>query len=498
MALGGTAIRYNGLPPTMSPLLFTDPAFLFLFLPTALACYYLTPRHYRNSFLFGASLLLYAWGEQIYGSILLVSIAINYCGGLAIGRSLRHRRLFLIAGVLLNLFLLITFKYVPFLVQNYDSIATRLNMRPSALPLIHLPVGISFYTFMGISYLVDIYREEVQAESSPLRFGLYLSLFPHLIAGPIVRYCDIAAQLGERRTGLHDFAAGVRRFIVGLGKKMLVGNTVALVTDSIMQLPRAQLTTRVAWLGIACYALQIYYDFSGYSDMAIGLARMFGFSFPENFNYPYISRSITEFWKRWHITLATWLRDYLFFPLGVRGPRYRLYRNVLIVFGVCGLWHGASWHFVIWGLFQGVLLVVERMGLLKLLDRLPRVVGHAYALCAIVTGWALFRAEDLPHALVYIGAMFGVSAGVTPINSTTYVTAQLSIVTALGTLGCMPILPALNRWLEECSGRLEARSALALEAVAGTLRIGVYATIMLGSSILIAAGTYNPFIYFRF
>ena len=269
-------------------------------------------------------------------------------------------------------------------------------------------IGISFYTFHG--HLVPDRRvsgSDRSATKTFSRFGLYLSLFPHLIAGPIVRYCDIAGQLAARPARLDDLANGIRRFIVGLGKKVLIGNTVALAADSIMQLPPGRLTTPLAWLGIFCYTLQIYYDFSGYSDMAIGLARMFGFTFPENFNYPYISRSITEFWKRWHITLSTWLRDYLFFPLGIRGPRSRLYRNVLIVFTLCGLWHGASWHFVAWGVFQGLIMVAERMWLLKLLDRLPRAFGHAYALLAIVTGWALFRAESLRRAFAYIGAMFG-------------------------------------------------------------------------------------------
>jgi alginate O-acetyltransferase complex protein AlgI len=320
-----------------------------------------------------------------------------------------------------------------------------------------------------------------------------------LIAGPIVRYCDIAVQLHARHAGLHDLASGSRRFIIGLGKKVLIGNTVALVVDSIMQLPQAQLTGPVALLGMACYSLQIYYDFSGYSDMAIGLARMFGFTFPENFNYPYVSRSITEFWKRWHMTLSTWLRDYLFFALGVRGSRSRLYRNVLIVFALCGLWHGASWHFVVWGIFQGVFLVLERIWLLKLLDRLPRFVSHVYALVVIVTGWALFRADDLPHAFAYIRSMYGAwSFSGVQTATTAYLTPQVAIGVVVGLLGCTPVLPAVNAWLARAVDRLQPRTAMLVETVTGTIWVGGHAAVLLASLMLIAAGTYHPFIYFRF
>jgi alginate O-acetyltransferase complex protein AlgI len=485
----------------MNPLLFTDPAFLFLFAPAVLAAYYAAPVGLRNTLLFGASIFLYAWGEQAYVSVLLMSMLINYAGGLTISRATTplSRRVLLTTGVVLNLWLLAAFKYVPFLAQNYNTIMVHLSLRPVAVPATHLPAGISFYTFMGISYLIDAYRGEVEVERNVLHFGLYLSLFPHLIAGPIVRYCDIAVQLHARHAALHDVASGIRRFIIGLGKKVLIGNTVALVADSIIQLPHAQLTAPVAWIGIGCYGLQIYYDFSGYSDMAIGLARMFGFTFPENFNYPYLSRSITEFWKRWHITLSTWLRDYLFFPLGVRGGRGRLYRNVLIVFTLCGLWHGASWHFVVWGIFQGVFLVLERICLLKLLARLPRPVSHGYALGVILTGWALFRAENLPRAFAYIGSMYGTwSFSGVQTALTAHLTPQVAIAVVVGILGCMPVLPAVNTWLGRAMDRLQPPMATLVESVTGMIRVGAHAAVLLGSLMLIAAGTYHPFIYFRF
>jgi alginate O-acetyltransferase complex protein AlgI len=484
----------------MNPLLFTDPAFLFLFAPVVLAAYYLSPVGLRNTLLLGASLFLYAWGEGIYVSVLLISIAINYAGGLTIGRATApsSKRMLLVVGVLLNLLLLATFKYLAFFAQNYNLIAMHLDLRPVAILSVHLPVGISFYTFMGISYLADAYRGEVVAERSLLRFGLYLSLFPHLIAGPIVRYCDIAGQLYKRHAGLHDLALGTRRFILGLGKKMLIGNTVALATDRIMQLPKAQLTAPVALLGIVCYGLEIYYDFSGYTDMAIGLARMFGFRFPENFNYPYVSRSVTEFWKRWHITLSTWLRDYLFFPLGVRGGRGRLYLNVLIVFALCGLWHGASWHFVVWGIFQGVFLVLERFGWLRVLERLPRPLRHGYALAVIFTAWVFFRVENLPLAFAYIGSMYGkwTLSGVHAALG--YLTPEITIALAVGILGCMPVLPAINQWVGREMDRLQPSAATFVEAVSGMIRIGAHAIVLFGSLAWIAAGTYHPFIYFRF
>jgi alginate O-acetyltransferase complex protein AlgI len=472
----------------MNPMMFANPAFLFLFAPVVLTGYLLIPRSWRNGFLLAASLLFYAWGEGWRVEILIASLAINYGFGLAIDRT-RARKLALFSGVVFNLLFLGLFKYTSFAIGNLDWVLARFGLPSLTDPALPLPVGISFYTFMGISYLVDTYRRDIHAEPSPTVFGLYITLFPHLIAGPIVRYSDIAAQLHARSTRASEIVQGIRRFIIGLGKKLLIGNTLAATADTIFQLKPGELSTLVAWIGILCYALEIYYDFSGYSDMAIGLARMFGFRFPENFNYPYTSQSITEFWRRWHMSLSTWLRDYLFFPLGVRGGRWVLCRNLLIVFLLCGLWHGAAWHFVAWGLFYGAFLVLERMGLLSILRTWPAPPRHVYALLVVVTGWVLFRADTLHYAGSYLAAM----SGFAPSPGSAYdlwrfLPADVVLALVAGVIGSMPVAGLL--------GRFRAKPGL------GTLWAGaefaVLALVFLFAAALSAAGTYRPFIYFRF
>ncbi len=331
----------------MNPLIFADPAFLFFFAPLVLTVHYALPRSWRNGFLLAASVLLYAWGEGRNVNVLLASMTMNFAFGILIGCGRSSRGWLLVLGVLANVLLLCAFKYLVFFVLNADVAIAWLGLTPVTVPRIRLPIGISFFTFMAISYLVDVYRREVAPEQNPATFGLYIAMFPHLIAGPIVRFKAIAAELHGRTTPTPEIALGIRRFIIGLGKKVLISNTIAPTADAMFALSADRLSAPVAWLGLVCYTVQIYFDFSGYSDMAIGLARMLGFHFPENFNYPYISQSLTDFWRRWHISLSTWLRDYLFFPLLVRGERWKLYRNVLIVFLVCGLWHGAAWHFVL-------------------------------------------------------------------------------------------------------------------------------------------------------
>ncbi|HYY55776.1 MAG TPA: MBOAT family O-acyltransferase [Pyrinomonadaceae bacterium] len=482
-------------------MLFTEPLFLFLFLPALLALYFISPKPARNILLLFASLLFYAWGERTYVAILLFSIVLNYLGGLAVGRTeaRERRRLLLIAALAGNLLLLIVFKYARFLVANLNGLLVAAGLKAFPLPGIRLPIGISFFTFMGMSYLMDIYRRQLLPERNLNTFALYITLFPHLIAGPIVRYSDIAVELIERYMSRPQFAEGVRRFVIGFGKKMLIANTVAFPADSIFNAPPDQLTTAVAWLGVVCYTLQIYFDFSGYSDMAIGLAHMFGFHFPENFNYPYIADSITNFWRRWHISLSTWFRDYLFFPLGVRGPRWRIYLNLLIVFFLCGLWHGASWNFVVWGLFHGAFLVIERLGLAAWLQRRPRVLRHFYSLLVIMVAWVFFRAESLSHALLFLKAMTGLGTGTgLEFNLLIYWNAELSLALLFGVLGSMPLIP----WLRGCKERIvsqrEGRSGALLELSARTTGFALLVLIFVASAALSAAGTYNPFIYFRF
>lgn len=345
-------------------MVFSSTAFLFLFLPIVLVLHFvLRGVRFRNVLLLLASLLFYAWSEQGIVLLLIASIVLNYSFGLGIDRckDSAQARTLLIAAIAMNLAVLAYFKYTSFLIGNLNWLLAQFHWSEIKAPKIHLPAGISFFTFHAISYIVDIYRRSASAQRNPIKLALYFDFFPQLIAGPIVRYHDIESQLDRRSITLDDVSIGIQRFVIGLAKKMLVANTLAQPADEIFAIAMPQLTPGVAWLGIVCYTLQIYFDFSGYSDMAIGLARVFGFRFLENFNYPYVARSIREFWRRWHISLSNWFRDYLYIPLGGNrcSPR-RQYFNLLVVFSLCGLWHGASLNFLIWGLFHGAFLVLER------------------------------------------------------------------------------------------------------------------------------------------
>ncbi|MDT5295029.1 MAG: alginate O-acetyltransferase complex protein AlgI [Acidobacteriota bacterium] len=482
-------------------MLFTEPLFLFLFLPLLLCIYYVSPPRFRNPILIAASFVFYVAGEKLFSWVLLLSVLLNYFTARSIDRfdHARTRRRALGVGVASNLLLLVIFKYTDFLVVNLNVPLALLRLPTLPPPPMHLPIGISFFTFMGISYLVDVYRRQQKAQRSLSNFALYIMLFPHLIAGPIVRYGDIAKEIVSRRITRTEFAEGVRRFTVGMGKKMLIANTLAAPADKIFALAAHQLTSGTAWLGAVCYALQIYYDFSGYTDMAIGLARMFGFHFPENFLYPYVSVSITEFWRRWHISLSTWFRDYLFFPLGVRRPARRIYLNLLAVFFLCGLWHGASWNFVVWGLFHGAFLIFERMGLLRLLERAPAPLRHAYAMSVVLIGWVLFRAETLPQAVGYLGTMAGLSVGAEPMFKSSFLlNGEVPAALAFGLIGCAPTIPALRRQTERVAARLTGAAGLVFEGGWRTIHAAAVALVLVASITQSAAGSYNPFIYFRF
>lgn len=481
-------------------MLFTEPLFLFMFLPVLLALYYGLPARLRNPLLLSASLLFYAFGEGADTLVLLTSILLNYLFGLAVGRSPapRRRRLALSVGVAGNVALLAAFKYSTFLANNLNPLATALGLAPYNPPPPRLPLGISFFTFMGMSYLFDVYRRRVEAQGRLSTFSLYMSLFPHLVAGPIVRLPEIAPELTARRTSRADFAEGVRRFAVGLGKKVIIADTLALTVDQVFNIPTGQLTPGVAWLGIACYTLQIYFDFSGYTDMAVGLARMFGFHFPENFNYPYAARSLTEFWRRWHITLSNWFRDYVFLPLSVGRRRLRLYLNLLAVFFLCGLWHGAGWGFIIWGLYHGLFLVCERAGLALWLERRPAFVRHAYALLVVTLGWSFFRTASGRRGLEFLAALAGLTRGDgVAYHLSMYVNAELLLALAAGALGCLPLAPALRRWHERWAGGEGAATAV-LDSCFRAARLASLAFVFLVSASLAAANTYRAFIYFRF
>ena len=476
-------------------MVFASPVFLFLFLPATIVAYFVLPARARNAVLLAASLAFYTWGEARYVPLVLGSVAFNWWMGLAIAAASAPgpRRLRLGIAVAGNLAVLAVFKYANFAVANIDAIAPVLGIAPVALYAIPLPLGISFFTFHAISYVVDVYKRTASAQRSVRDFALYILLFPQLIAGPIIRYRDIATQLVARDPNAAGFAYGVRRFVLGLGKKLLIANTLGQTADAIFALPGGELAAPAAWLGIACYTLQIYFDFSGYSDMAIGLMRMFGFRVLENFDYPYIARSVREFWRRWHISLSNWFRDYVYVPLGGnRAGTRRAYANLAIVFLLCGLWHGASWTFVLWGAWHGLFLIVERAGLARPLER-HRIVAHVYTLAAVMGGWVLFRCDNLAHAAAYFRALGGLSVAdpsVHPLGE--YANRLLLVTLATAIVFATPVASRVAAWRERAV-RWPRAQALAITAD------GVWiAAVFVAASAMLAAGTYNPFIYFRF
>lgn len=459
-------------------MLFTSPVFLFLFLPICLLAYALTPKAMKNTLLLIFSLFFYAWGELQYVLLMMASIVSNYFMGLTLAHA-RRKKTWLAMGVTLNLLPLLFFKYSQFLAAQFGHDLSQ---------DIHLPLGISFFTFQALSYLVDVYRQEVDAERNPLNLGLFISLFPQLIAGPIVRYKHIAEQLVSRRVDWPLFTSGVERFVYGLAKKLLIANTLAAVADEILALPPSQISWELAWIAMLCYALQIYFDFSAYSDMAIGLGRMFGFRFLENFNYPYAAQSLQDFWRRWHMSLSGWFRDYLYIPLGGnrKGP-WRTYLNLFLVFFLCGLWHGASWNFVIWGMIHGSFLVFERQGLNSILSQLPRIIRHVYVLLIVVIAWVFFRMEGLDAALGLLNIMFTGNPEATHYRFDYFFNNQFIIVAVLALLLCQPIAKKF------CLTPMEQ-----LPVILQYLRTLSISVLLIISVILVSANTYNPFIYFRF
>lgn len=438
-------------------MLFSSNTFLFGFLPAVVVLYYLCPRRCRNVLLLVSSLIFYGWGEPKYVLLMLVSILLNYFCGLAAARQQsrqRSTRGVLVLGVVLNLGMLGFFKYGKFFFG-------------SAFPDIPLPIGISFYIFQAMSYLIDVCRREVEVQKNVLTFGTYVTLFPQLIAGPIVRYRDVAEMLESRRENLPQFSRGVQRFVVGLSKKVLLANTFGSAWNAL----QVTTGTAAAWLGLLCYTLQIYFDFSGYSDMAIGLGQLFGFTFLENFNYPYISASITEFWRRWHISLSTWFKEYVYIPLG--GNRKGLARqifNILVVWLLTGLWHGASWNFVLWGGYYAALLILEKCWLLKAGEKLPLVLRRMVTMVLVMLGWALFYFEDLGALGAFLGRLF-----------TAVPSAGIAFYLPVTALGCLCATPALKR-----------------VKLPDTVRWGLCVVLLLLCVASLARQSYNPFIYFRF
>lgn len=489
-------------------MVFSSITFLFFFLPAFLLFYYLLYRKSKWQFLllFFSSLLFYFWGENLLVWILLTSTTIDYLVSLQISRelhsakrnslkSVKRRKIWLAVSIISNLAFLGYFKYFNFFTDNLITFIAATgysHFLPENIVRITLPLGISFYTFQSMSYTIDVYREKVNATRSFVKFASYVTMFPQLVAGPIVRFSDIEEQINCHRIGIDDFVEGMKRFINGLAKKVLIANTLAGVADQIFALPTEELSTSVAWLGITSYSLQLYFDFSGYSCMAIGIGRMLGFRFPENFNFPYISRSITEFWQRWHITLSTWFRDYLYFPLGgSRKGNLITYRNLFVVFVTCGLWHGASWNYLIWGLSHGVFMILEKVPALQKLGSLPRFFQHLYMLVVFNLTLAIFRVETIPGAIEFLKALLGFAPNPDTWHSIhELLQNHVLLIFVIAVIFSTPAVKNSGIYFQ----KLFARFSFGLQIS----YLLILSALFILSAMSLASGTYNPFIYFRF
>jgi len=461
-------------------MVFSSLTFLFIFLPVTLLGYRLLPRKLRIGFLLLASLIFYAWGEPLYVFLMIGSILVNWLIGFRVAGDGPHRKAWLVLSVALNLVLLLVFKYTGLI---WDTVK---GLFPAPLSdktvAIRLPIGISFFTFQIMSYVIDVYRGKAKAQKSPIIFGAYVSMFPQLIAGPIVRYVDIEEQLDAPDLSLEGFAAGIRLFVAGLGKKVLLANGVAVLWRELSEMP-GETGILGAWVGLIAYTFQIYFDFSGYSDMACGLGRMLGFRFVENFHYPYVAESVTDFWRRWHISLSTWFREYVYIPLGGnRKGTKRQILNLLIVWGLTGFWHGASWNFLLWGLFYGVVLILEKLFLLKWLEKLPAVLRHIYALLIVLLGWTLFYFEDMTALGGFLGRLFSLSGTSAAVCNQILSYLPLMLVTVL----------AATPLGKNLCGRCREKTWCGYAALAGSM------VLMLLCVAVLVSQSYNPFIYFRF
>lgn len=470
-------------------MIFSSIFFLFVFLPITLFLYYIVPWKLKNFMLLLCSLIFYAWGEPVYVFLMLFSIIFNYLSGIEIDgyrenentKMLRYSFRF---TVVVNLAILGFFKYYGFLINNLNTIL------PFEIPYkeLSLPIGISFYTFQTLSYIIDVYKGVVPVQKNFVSFGAYVTMFPQLIAGPIVRYTDVDAQLSKRTHSLYKFGQGVSWFLRGLGKKVLLANNIGMTYDAIAAILPAERSVLTAWIGCVAYAMQIYFDFGGYSDMAIGLGKMFGFEFIKNFDYPYISKSVTEFWRRWHISLGTWFREYVYIPLGGnRVSKAKHIRNILVVWMLTGFWHGAAWNFMLWGLYYGLLLLAEKLFLAPKLERLPQKVQQAYCFILVLFGWVLFFSPTLKDAFVYIGNMFGIGgSGFIDSTGLYYLTSNL-ILLVICALCSTP-------WLWKKFRRFTLQKGKYPSVAAAV----VYTAIFILSIAYLVNATYNPFLYFRF
>ena len=468
-------------------MLFSSIVFLFTFLPAVVILYYLLPVRFRNVILLLASLVFYAWGEPVYLFLMLLSILFNYFSGLDIARNLQDKRAAkrsLVFNLIINLAVLGFFKYEGFVLDTLNGILP-VHISYHALPL---PIGISFYTFQILSYIIDVYRGNVKVQTNLPNFALYVTMFPQLIAGPIVQYADVDEQLASREVSRTKFGEGSMYFIRGLAKKVLLANTSGMIFTEVSGLAKGNIAVMTAWLGAFAYMFQIYFDFSGYSDMAIGLGKMFGFEFNMNFNYPYVSKSITEFWRRWHISLSSWFRDYVYIPLGGnRVSKIKHIRNLLIVWFLAGLWHGAAWNFVAWGLYYGVILIIEKYLLSPVLDRLPDVVRHIYSIVLVVIGWVLFFSSSFGQAADYIRVMFGAGAHGFADRESMYLLTSNLILWLILIFGSTPLV----HFRYEHMLRTKKWNTTIINSV-------VYVALFIVCIAYLVTETYNPFLYFRF
>lgn len=468
-------------------MVFSSIVFLFTFLPITLILYYISPRKMKNIVLLLISLIFYAWGEPVYVFLMMFTTVFDYLIGLLINKyrrnKIKSKRIFIFA-VLVNLGILGFFKYYGFVIENINSVFS-LNIGYNQLPL---PIGISFYTFQTLSYVIDVYLDKVKVQKSLISFGLYVTMFPQLVAGPIVRYTDIDYQLKHRTHSMNKFGEGVDRFIQGLSKKVLLANNIGMIFTSIQQYDASEISVLTAWLAIAAYTLQLYFDFSGYSDMAIGLGKMLGFDFIENFNYPYISKSVTEFWRRWHISLGSWFREYVYIPLGGnRCSTILQLRNLCIVWFLTGLWHGADWNFILWGLYYGLILIIEKFLLKDILERMPSFIQHIYTMVLVMIGWTFFGIESIQKSLEYIKVMFFLN-GNKIIDSTFIYYLHTNLILLIILILCST--PIVNKVFKKIiqNGRMEGV----------TLAVTVQFVLLFLSIAYLVNETYNPFLYFRF
>ena len=468
-------------------MVFSSLTFLFVFLPIVLLIYYISPRPLKNFVILLFSLIFYAWGEPKFIFLIILSILINYIGALQIVKNssdTEKRKFIFITLLLIDISILFFFKYYGFIISSIGSLfGIDLVIRD-----IPLPLGISFYTFQQISYIIDVYTKKTKVQKNLINFAAYITMFPQLIAGPIVKYNDIESQLKNRNENLTQFSSGVHRFIIGLGKKVLLANSIGAIWSEIKVIPLNEISILTSWIGIIAFALQIYFDFSGYSDMAIGLAKMFGFEFLENFNYPYISKSVTEFWRRWHISVGTWFREYLYIPLGgnKKGNLIQI-RNLFVVLFTTGLWHGASFNFIAWGIYFGVILFIEKIIFKNILNKLPSFLCHIYTLILVLIGWVIFDMNTLSSAMEYISIMFGLSNNLVVDKLSLFILSNNIVILLIGIICSTTLLPNVFKKLR-CS--LKKSNIFII--------ISMYLIIFILSISYLVGESFNPFLYFRF